>query len=906
MKKSITLLIGSLLLLSELNAQSVTGLVIDSETLSPLAKARISINHTNLSQLSDAAGQFELTNVIVGDLVLRIALEGYETQLIPISVSATSRIDVGSILLFRDIRMAEEDSGIISLTEDDLNNAESESENTTGLLQASKDVFQNRAAFDYSQAFFRVRGYDSQSALVLINGVSMNKLFNGRPQWSNWGGLNDVTRNQELTTGLAPSNHSFGAILGSTNISTRASKYRPGLRVSTSYANRTYTGRLMATYNSGLQKNNLAYTVSASRRWGSEGYIDGTLYDAYSFFGAFEYQLNTTNSINLTAFYTPNKRGSVSAITERSFNAMGRRYNPYWGYQDGKIRNTRIRTINEPLFMFSHFYESENTSLTTSIAYQIGSLGGSRLEYANAPNPNPNYWRYLLLIAEKPQVHWNNFYEANTNTLNVNEPGAARYLVYEDRTDDTLLTVSTTLNTKLSNRFSVDLGGTYKSLLSENYGNPLDLLGAEYYSDVNPFTLIDDHFSRNDALGTIEKGLNDRIKYNYNITATQLNAFAQVHLNFNKATGFLSGSYTNTSYQREGKFLNESFEANSLGKSEELNFGTIGFKAGLTYNFTGRHLLLLNAAYLSKAPTIRNSFVNSRENNNVVPNLTAEDMKVAEANYIYRSPLIKARLTGYYSLFNNGTDINFFFAQSGSGTDFFQEVVTHINKRHYGAELGFEFQNSPTVKTFITAAYGEHTYTSNATIGVNFDTAGYNEDLINTIGFKDLGEAQIEGLKIANGPQQAYTVGIEYRDPKYWWIAATANYLSHSYVDISTISRTNDFFINPEDPNGLPFESIDYDLAHKLLQQERFDGYYLLNLTGGKSWRVKGNYIGLFISVNNAFDEIFRTGGYEQSRTANYKDLVEDTSNGTDKRSFGNKYWYGLGRSYFVNIAFSF
>ncbi|MBT8384646.1 MAG: TonB-dependent receptor, partial [Bacteroidia bacterium] len=161
-------------------------------------------------------------------------------------------------------------------------------------------------------------------------------------------------------------------------------------------------------------------------------------------------------------------------------------------------------------------------------------------------------------------------------------------------------------------------------------------------------------------------------------------------------------------------------------------------------------------------------------------------------------------------------------------------------------------------------------------------------------------------LKVANGPQKAYSVGIEYRDPKYWWIGATANYLSNSYVDISTITRTADFFINPEDPLGLPFENIDEDLAKQLLKQEEFEGYYLLNLTGGKSWRVKGNYISLFVSINNAFDETFRTGGYEQSRTANYNDLVEDNANGSSQRNFGNKYWFGFGRTFFVNVAFNF
>ena len=87
------------------------------------------------------------------------------------------------------------------MTENDLSDDGETLSSSTGLLQATRDIFLTRAAFDFSQAFFRVRGYDSKEGQVLINGLAMNKFFDGRPQWNNWGGLNDVVRNQEFTSG---------------------------------------------------------------------------------------------------------------------------------------------------------------------------------------------------------------------------------------------------------------------------------------------------------------------------------------------------------------------------------------------------------------------------------------------------------------------------------------------------------------------------------------------------------------------------------------------------------------------------------------------------------------------------------------------------------------------------------
>jgi hypothetical protein len=89
-----------------------------------------------------------------------------------------------------------------------------------------------------------------------------------------------------------------------------------------------------------------------------------------------------------------------------------------------------------------------------------------------------------------------------------------------------------------------------------------------------------------------------------------------------------------------------------------------------------------------------------------------------------------------------------------------------------------------------------------------------------------------------------------------------------------------------------------------LLKQEQFDSYVLVNLIGGKSWRVKSSYIGFFVSLNNIFDVLYKTGGFEQSRNANYRTLKEDRER--DQPIFGNKYWYGTGASYYANAYLRF
>ncbi|UGU14202.1 TonB-dependent receptor [Sinomicrobium kalidii] len=891
----------------------VTGKVVDFRTRAPLKGVNIRIEGTAIRQRSGTDGKFALSGLPPGNVYLHIDADGYLSRTFPLIVKDSTALEVGVIALEQDIAR-DLSENIVTLTENDLADDESGADVASGILQATKDVYLRRAAFDFSQAFFKVRGYDSREGVLMINGIPVNKMFNGRPQWNNWGGLNDITRNQELSFGLAASPYHFGGVLGSTNISMRASEYRPGLRVSASASNRFYNGRLMTTYNSGLRENGLAFSVSASRRWAKEAYMNGTLYDAWSVFGAVEYKFNDKNGIQLMGMFTPNRRGSSAAITEEVFDLAGRTYNPYWGEQDGKLRNSKERRIEEPMAVLSYFYEGSKFRFSAGAAWQSGKYSRSRLGYYNAPNPNPVYYRYLPgfyinspsganfenagLAREgfrkNPQIDWNNLYRANTNP---EREGKSAYVLYDDTARDTRLIFNATANIRLGNTVTVDAGGFYRTLVSDNYAKIRDLLGGDYHEDTDPFT-----DTRNDRNSEPEKHKGDKFNYDYTIDADQAKGFIQIKAERKKWEAFLAGHFGFTAYQREGHFLNERFQENSTGKSTALRFSDYGVKGGMRYRLTGRHIIYVNGGYISRPPTLQNSFVNPRENNETVKDITSETVLTGEASYLLRLPDLKVKLSGYYTQFRDVTDVNFFYVDAGMGSDFVQETVTGIKKLHMGGELGMSYQASPQVKLTAVAAYGKFTYADNADVAINFDTAGREEDLINPDGFLDLGEASIKDYRLATGPQQAYSVGVEYRDPDYWWVGVTANRLAENYVDISTITRTDSFYIDPE--TGETFPGATEEAVATLLEQQKLDDFYLLNLTGGKSWLTDGTYIGVFLSVNNVFDQVYRTGGYEQSRNGNFGQLSSDMIGGTP--SFGPKYWYGFGRTYFLNIAVSF
>ncbi|MFB9270603.1 MULTISPECIES: TonB-dependent receptor [Flavobacteriaceae] len=900
-----------------LNAQttaSIRGKIIDITSKKPLKGISIALENTLFFTETDINGDFNIEKIPNESYVLRLNFQGYQSQKIPIIIEDSTTINLGVIYLSKAIIEVADDS-LILLTDDDLlDDGERSSDYTAGLFQSSKDAFLRAASFNFSQAWFKVRGYDSSYGSILINGIEMNKLYDGGPRWSNWGGLNDVFRNQEFSNGIQASENNFGGLLGSTNFKTRASEYRPGGKISFASANKSYTGRVMAMYATGFNKNNWAFAVSASRRFAQEGYLEGTSYNAWAAFIAAEKKLNSNHSINITAIASLNRRGKSSPNTQEVYDLKGSQYNAYWGKQEGDKRNARIKEIFEPIVMFSHFYEKEKTTLKTTLAYQFGHIGNSRLGYFNAPNPDPTYWKYLpssflrfddnldytnAYLAEQEflnngQLNWQEIYQKNTDN------GNSLYYLYEDRVDDNQLTISTVLAKNIGSNLNLHAGVSFKNLTSSNYGNMIDLLGGNGFVDLDQYA---EGEARQNDLNNPNRliEVNDKFQYNYTINASVASTFAQLQFSKNKLDYFAALNFKSTNYQRDGLFKNGTYENSSFGKSEKQSFVDASLKGGFTYKITGRHLVNVNAAYISNAPTIRTAFSNSRVNNNITPNLTSEKVTTGDVNYIFRGLKIQARATAFYTNFTDAIETSFFFAEGllGDQADFVNEIITGVSKKNIGAELSFEYQVVPSVKLIAVGSFGQFTYNNNPQLYLQ------SESFVNET--SDFGTAFLKNYRVSGTPQEAYSLGFEYRDPNYWWFQLNGNLLRNNYLDISPLLRTDNFYT---DADGVPFlddetgVEVTQNQVDNLLEQEKFEDAFLLNAVGGKSWKINDYYAGFFIGVNNVLGEVFKTGGFEQSRKSNYPELKRDKQ--LEKPIFAPKYWYGNKASYYLNFYVRF
>lgn len=900
----------------ELKAQSkisLRGTIVKSVSNTPLEDVTIRLNSNHdVFVYSDVSGFFTLEFISNTNFEIEVLAKGYITQKFICNRQTDGNVYLGTISMLQK----QEDliyANTLELSEDDLlDNDVGGSNVVTGLLQSSKDVFIRTAAFNFGQARFKIRGHDSKEGTVLFNGIKMNKISTGRPNWSNWGGLNDVLRNLSFSNGIAPTPVSFGSVLGVTNFKTRASEYRPGSGVSIAASNGSYKARLMASHFTGLLKNDWAFAFSISTRFAQEGAIEGTSYKSYSAFFAAEKVFSPKHSVSFTGIYAYNKRGKSSANTQEVIDLKGGRYNAYWGIQGGEKRNSRMQQVNEPLLMLNHYWKiDDKTSLNTSLSYQFGYIGSSRLGYANVNSPDPSYYKYLPSAALRyadfseayklteqfkndGQMNWSDLYKTNSLT------NTASYYLYEDRNEDNQVSFRSVLNKTISPKFKFDTAISYRNLKSLNYALVLDNIGGVSLLDVDSFeegdTAQSDLNHRNRA---VYEG--DKFSYNYRIDYSELELFFQSTYRLKKIEFVGSVNYSNTSFQRTGFYKNGKYATTSFGKGTKEFFNDFSFKLNGLYKFSGRHLLYGNMAFISRAPVLKNMYSNVRVSNEVTSGISSESIKTVDISYQYRAPRVKSRFTTYYTQFSNGTENSFVFAEGlkGDNSDFIAQSLTDVGKKHLGIELGIDLELSAEFSMSMVAAIGQYTYSNNPNLSIESDLFNEGESNFGTVYLKD--------YKIGGTPQRGYSLGVSYRNPEYWWLALNGNFLSHHYLSVSPLLRTSNFYL---DTDGVPFVDeatgveISKEQVSELLQQERFDDLFLLNLVGGKSWKLDDNYLGLFMSINNILGAFYKTGGFEQARKANYKELREDRS--LSKPLFGPKYWVQNGTSYYVILSYRF
>ncbi len=882
--------------------------VIDAKTEDPVVAAYINANGTEY--FTDSDGLVTLENV-KDPLNISISKAGFTSQTFVVN-------DIAGMSMYSILLVPSSASNLIILDESQLQEDEG-SASVSSLLGASRDPFLSAAAFNFGAVRFRVRGYENNMSETMINNLPMTTLHNGRVPFNFWGGLNDVFRNNTTTLGLDHSEFTYGNLNGANNIDISAGSQWQQTRISYASSNRSYRNRLMGTYSTGEMKNGWAFTVSGSRRWADEGYVEGTFYDNWSYFAGAEKKFNDKHSVSVTFFGSPVHRGSGSGSLIEMYELAGSNYyNPNWGYLDGEKKSARNWKTHAPVLSINHEAKlNEKLKINHSLGIVSGRSGQSRIDWYNAPDPRPDYYRYLPSFyagnqeaidevadylrnnENARQLNWERLFDVNRNNFqvldDVNGNGdvveglRSLYALKEDRQDINRTMYSGYVLYDLNSTSQINGGVTAQYERTHFFQSLDNLLGGEYWYDINQF--VERAFPNDND--KVQADLNnpnrvvyegDTYGYNYTSNITDIDVWAAYNLTLNKIDFHVGAQLNYNSMFRNGEYKNGAFPDNSEGKSETATFLAPSVKTGLTYKINGRNYVYANVSYQEIAPTFRNTFISPRFRNSIVEDLATQKATSGEAAYVHRSPLLKLKALGYYTRLRDVNEVNSFFLD-GTSNAFVNFISSGEGRTHVGTEFSSEIKLTSTFSLKLAAGVGQNFIDVRPVVDIIQDNTGEVLATDETI--------YVKNFRL-QGAQSAYTTGFSYNSPKFWYINMNVNYFDNIYLDYNPLRRTVDAVDGVE--RGSEFY---YDI----LRQEQLDPGFTVDFFGGGSKKFGDHYIYLNIGINNILNnQNLRTGGFEQTRLA----TVDNSNTIEDLGRFPSRYFFAYGRNYFVNLSYRF
>jgi len=932
MRKLSLILLVSLLTSFSLMAQiTVKGVVKVAGSGSPLSGVIITFLQQNISTQTNASGEFALSYLQAGDDEVSISHEGYFTQIKMVNLKANTVVDLGVIELKSDVQEEVKQEKVLQLSETELSDDESHSsQNSSATLSSKGDVYNSQANYSFSPMRFNTRGYESDYESTYINGVHFNGLERGGFNYSALGGLNDATRNKEEIDCLQPTSFTFGNMGSSTNINTRATAFASGTKGGLAFSNRSYKIRGSVLRATGLMANGWALAGSAVVRYADKGINEGTFYKSVGYFFSAEKIINKQQSLSFVTFGAPTERGQSSAATDEVYSlANSIYYNSYWGYQDGKIRNSRIVKSFDPTAIVSHEFKiDEKQLLRTGVGFHYSMYSNSALTFFNAPDPRPDYYRNLPSFLNDGQVgmdgtingypnqnmkneitndwttrnptitqiDWDNLIAANKRN-NVNNPiDTAKYAI-ERRHNDLM---ETTLNSTYTNQFNKELkitaGIEAKYSKGIHYKTMDDLLGATQIVDKDPFAERDYKLGENPSFlqndlrhpdRVIKTG--DKFGYDYDIDILTASAFAQNQWVLNNMDLYYAAKVTYTEFSRYGRMENGRAtgknppidSVQSYGRGKTWSKVTPSVKGGVTYKIDNRNRISINALAEYKAPIPNNAYVSQRIKDLFVPGLQQERILSYDLTYSFNYPGIRGRITGFQTHSLDGVELASYYDDTYN--TFVNHSMSGVNKLYRGIEAGVSVKLNTSFTLTLAGTVADYHYTDSVKGVLNFENGAYADEA-DWVMLKD--------VKLATGPQTAGSIALDYFNPKMWFATVTLNYFDNNYIDVAPLRFTKKYI-------AMYQTQIQQDV---LGAQEKLKGGFMLDASLGKVIYLKNRRsLNFNISANNLLNSKIKTSGFQQARVPIDNNVI--TGN---VYKYPPKYYYALGINFFATISYKF
>jgi len=654
------------------------------------------------------------------------------------------------------------------------------------VLKSTPGVYATKSGGGFGDGRINLRGFNSENVAVMINGVPVNDMENGRVYWSNWAGLSDVTSAMQVQRGLGAAKVAVPSIGGTINILSKTSDVNKGGNVVASTGNNGYQ-KYGFTLSTGLMENGLAATVSFAKISG-EGYIEGTQFEGTNYFINFSKEINKNHKLSFTSFGAPQRHGqrqNMSTVSTYRNAEAGNQFNPDWGYKDGQVTHIEDNFYHKSQTSLNHYWTiNDNTSLSTAAYVSYGTGGGG-----GTAGTNRDLFGVRLGGADQP-VDLDNIVEINR----ANGALGSEAILRASRNDHEWYGLLSTFKTNLTDELTFIGGLDVRTYTGKHFREVTDLLGGDYYLDNN---------NVNNPNAALVVG--DKMGYNNDGEVGWLGFFGQLEYGTENFDAFVSSSIQKTSYQRIEYFLYDlSTEAGrDLATSEKIKLDGYSIKGGANFRLDDVQNVFANIGYFER-PAAFNAVFNGFNNTKI--NRDAENEKVfsLELGYGVRAEKFAANVNVYRTQWNDRTFTRNVRATEPGAEDYTANLLG-VNALHQGIEFDFTYKPSNDLNFSGMLSLGDWKWDNNLE-----DVPVFNEDQeeVTTLSLP------IKGLKVSNAAQTTAALGMLY---KFWdktSITVDYNYFANLYARIDVLNYAN-ATETPTDSYKVPsYGTVDASLRH--------------------------------------------------------------------------------------------
>ncbi|WP_421921263.1 TonB-dependent receptor [Marinifilum sp.] len=739
MRSILTMAVVLMLSVAAIAQTTLKGVVVDGGSGESLPGASIAVPGTTLGTVSGFDGSFAL-QVPQGTSKIIVSFVGFLDK----EITLVGAQDLGEIKLESDAVGLNEVSVMASVVTDrqtpvsvstvsaDLIENKLGSQEYPEILKTTPSIYTSKEGGGFGDASVYVRGFDSNNVGVLINGIPVNDMENGKVYWSNWAGLSDVSRTMQVQRGLGASKLGLSSVGGTINILTKSTDAKKGGVIKTGIGNDGYRKQLFSV-STGLMENGWAVTLLGSHTYG-DGYVRGTDFDAWSYYANVSKKINDKHTMSFMITGAPqwhNQRGNKHTIEQYRQHKHEEKFNSDYGIREGKIYGGGYgyNYYHKPQAQLNHYWNiNEETLLTTSLYGSIGSGGGRRVsgEQDNWLSVNDDTGEDEVGIMRTADGLLDFEGVAALNATYTAE-GSQAIIGNSVNNHSWIGLLSSLTMTKQAITYTGGLDLRYYK--GEHYREVEDLLGGAFFLD---------HKDLNrDADTWLKKG--DKYSYYNDGKVMYTGLFGQAEYAGDNVTGFVSAAISRKSYKRIDYFNYAPGEQ----ETDWEHFFPWNVKAGVSYKFNSIHSVFANGGYVQRTPYFNNVFLNYR--NDVNEDVKYEKIITAELGYKYTSSNFDAQVTLYRT---NWRD-------RGLIQTLVQEKVnlSGLNQLHQGIE--FEASYKPSKKISIDAmfSWGDWIYEDDVYAAI------FDEDTNELI---DEFSAVIKDVHVGNSAQITGSISVGY------------------------------------------------------------------------------------------------------------------------------------------------